>query len=259
MVSAIAAVLCALGASASAAPKALSYSAASIVNSADNQTTTLAPNTIATIYGTGLAYTTQSLSSNDVRSGSLPTVLPGTGVRVIVGGIMANIYYVSPRQINFLVPASLRPSASTVQVILDSTSGPEVPVTIAAYAPALFQFDAQSVIAARPDGSLVTADAPAGAGDIVLLYATGLGQTVPAAEYAQVPKQAAILKEQAFQIWLGGAAVDGTNIFYAGLAPGFAGLYQINLKIPAGTGTNPEIRIGFPDAQSVAGLHLPVR
>ena len=66
-----------------------SYSAASIVNAADNLAGPLAPNTIATIYGTGLAYGTKWLTPDDIRGGVLPTVLPGTGVRILVGGVLA--------------------------------------------------------------------------------------------------------------------------------------------------------------------------
>ena len=70
-----------------------SYSAASIVNAADNLAGPLAPNTIATIYGTGLAYGTKWLTADDIRAGLLPTVLPGTGVRIKVGGIPARLEY----------------------------------------------------------------------------------------------------------------------------------------------------------------------
>jgi uncharacterized protein (TIGR03437 family) len=236
------------------------YSAASIVNAADNETPSLAPNVIATIYGTGLAYVTRAMGPDDIHGGTLPTVLSGTGVRVIVGGIIANIYYVSPTQINFLVPASLLPAQSNVQVVLDSTSGPLIPIQIAASSPALFQLDAQNAIATRPDGTLLTPNAPANPGDIVILYATGLGQTVPPAVYAQVATQAAFLKQFAdFQIMLDGSAIDPIDILYAGLAPGFAGLYQINLIVPAATGPNPEIRIGFTGTLSKSGLRLPLQ
>lgn len=236
-----------------------SYSTASIVNAADNQTTTLAPNVIASIYGTGLAYTTRALRSSDMHGDSLPSVLFGTGVWVTVGGVTANIYYVSPTQINFLVPASLQATASNVQVVRDSTSGPLVPVRIALSAPALFQVDAHNAIATSADGTLLTSDAPANPGDIVILYGTGLGQTTPLAVAGQIATQAAQLKQiAAFQITLDGVPVDSENILYAGLAPGFAGLYQINLRLPTTANPNPEIRIGYPDAFSKPALYLPV-
>lgn len=235
------------------------YSAAGIVNAADNKAGPLAPNTIASIYGVRLSYVTASLTPDDIHSVVLPTVLPGTGVAVLVGNLLATIYYVSPNQINFLVPADLIPGESTVQVVLDAHSGPSVKVQIAAASPALFQLDQQNVIAIRPDGSVITPKNPAKAGDIVILYATGLGQTVPPVPYGLVFNQAAPLEQLAdFKLVLDGVSAGADAVQYAGIAPGFAGLYQINVALPSSTRTNPEIQIGFGDQLSVSGLHLPV-
>ena len=246
-----------LGSGLRAAP---AYSVAGIVNAADNQAGLFAPNTLATIYGTGLAYGTKALTADDIRGGVLPNVLPGTGVRVLVGGLLANPFYVSPTQINFLVPPSLLPGPSILQVVLDSTSGPEIPIQILAAAPALFQLDAQNAVTTRADGSLISPGQPAQPGDYVVMYATGLGQTVPPVAYGEVPTRAAPLKLLAdFKVFLDGAALDGGGIEYAGVAPGFAGVYQINIKLPAWTGLNPELRIAIGDQLGKAGLHLPVR
>jgi len=235
------------------------YSAAGIVNAADYKPGTLAPNTIASIYGVRLSYVTAALTQDDIHSGALPTVLPGTGVAVLVGNLLASIYYVSPYQINFLVPADLIPGPSTVQVVLDAHSGPAVKIQLAAASPALFELDQQNIVAVRPDGSAITPKSPAKRGEIILLYATGLGQTVPPVPYGLVFNQAAPLEQLAdFKLTLDGVSAGAHAVQYAGIAPGFAGLYQINLKIPAKTKTNPEIRIGFGNQFSVAGLHLPV-
>jgi uncharacterized protein (TIGR03437 family) len=236
-----------------------SYSAASIVNAADNLAGPLAPNTIATIYGTGLAYGTKWLTPDDIRGGLLPTILPGTGVRILVGGVLANLYYVSPLQINFLVPPNLLPGASDVQVVIDGLSGPLIPIQLAAVAPALFQLDAQNAVTTRDDWSAVTPDKPLKPGEDVILYVTGLGQTVPPVQYCELPSHAAPLKQLAdLKVVLDGIVVDASSITYAGIAPGFAGLYQVNLTLPASTSSNPEIRIGFGDQLSKPGLKLPV-
>ena len=100
--------------------EAPSYSGASITNAADNLVEPLAANTIATIYGKNLAYATRSLTPADVSGGALPTVLPGSGVRILVGDLLANPYYISPTQINFLVPPNLRPGATAVRVVRSS-------------------------------------------------------------------------------------------------------------------------------------------
>src|SRR5437879_1818863 len=82
------------------------YTAASIVNSATNLADALAPNAIARIYGTDLSYGTDQASSANLVNHMLPEVL--AGVRVYVGNYLTSLYYVSPRQINFLIP-ELRP------------------------------------------------------------------------------------------------------------------------------------------------------
>ncbi len=81
----------------------------------------------------------------------------------------------------------------------------------------------------------------------------------PPAIYGQMPTAAASLVAGAnLSILLDGVAVDPSAIDYAGVAPGFAGLYQINLTLPLSTGSNPEIRLQLDGAISIPGVHLPV-
>ena len=126
-----------------------SYSATSIVNSATGLPGPLAPNLIATIYGTNLSNGTRAIGPDDVRNGVLPTTLIGVGVRVFVGGIAAVIYYASPKQINFLVPGNIKAGSSTLQLDRDGFSGPEIPVAVTDTSPGFFQSDAVTVVAGR--------------------------------------------------------------------------------------------------------------
>jgi uncharacterized protein (TIGR03437 family) len=122
---------------------------------------------------------------------------------------------------------------------------------LADYSPALFQLDPEFVVATRPDGSVVTRDTPARPSEIIILYATGLGLTRPRVPAGQIPTTAAVLdKLNQFRVEIGGRLLDSTAVLYAGVAPGFAGLYQINLIIPQGIGKNPEIRIGYEGMMS---------
>jgi len=235
------------------------YTAASIVNAADNQSGALAPNTIATVYGKNLAYTTRALTPGDIIGGVLPTALGTSDVAVLVGGLLANLYYVSPTQVNFLVPSILLPGPVNVQLVVDSLAGPAIPMQLAAAAPGLFQLDLVNAIATRPDGSVVTPDDPAKPGDVVVLYATGLGQVVPPVGYGELPTAAAPLSQMAsFQVQLDGALVNSSDVLYAGVCPNFAGLYQINLRLPNSTGVNPGLRVALGDAISIPGIKLPV-
>ena len=100
-------VWCVLGAEKPVPRVAPIYDAASIVNAADNQSGALAPNTLGTIYGANLAYSTAAITLNDIQGGVLPIVLGTSETRVFVNNYPADLYYVSPTQINFLVPPNL--------------------------------------------------------------------------------------------------------------------------------------------------------
>lgn len=223
------------------------YSAASIVNAADNQSDILAPNTIGTIYGTNLNYDGISQESS-----------------VFVNHFAAYLYYVSPGQINFLVPPNLLSGPALVYVVVNSVYGAMIHLTLAKAAPGLFQLylpnaDLPYVVATLADGSVLTPTSPAKPEDVVELWATGLGETTPPAIYGQLPTTAAPLVAGAnLSVLLDGTPVKASAIEYAGVAPGFAGLYQINLKLPGSTGQNPEIRLQLDGASSISGVHLAV-
>jgi len=244
----------------SARREAPSYSTASIVNSATNLAGELAPNTIATIYGTGLANTVRALRAEDIRNGTLPFELSGAGVRVLVGTLPAQLYYVSPTQVNFLIPPNLKAGDTDIQLTLDGRAGPAVRLKLLESAPALFQLDSEMAVATRADGSVVTREQPAAAGEVIVLYATGLGRTDPDAEYGLLPLRPAYIRRfPELAVWLGGKAIDSRSIFYAGVTPGFAGLYQINLTLPEKLELNPEVRVILGSQASPAGVHLPAR
>jgi uncharacterized protein (TIGR03437 family) len=265
---------CMLGAEKPVPRDAPAYTAASIVNAADNQSGSLAPNAIGTIYGVNLAYSTAAAGQSNTENGLLPAFL-GTNESetiVLVNNYPAGLYYVSPLQINFLVPPNLVPGPVSVVVLVGGLAGPTVSLTLAQAAPGLFELpleacqlpsgvQLQCVVATEANGSVLTPMSAANPGDIVILWATGLGPTesVPPENYLQIPSSAASLIAGAdLSILLDGVAVDPGAIDYAGQAPGFAGLYQINLTLPASVGSNPEIRLQLDGASSIAGVHLPV-
>jgi uncharacterized protein (TIGR03437 family) len=238
--------------------QAPAYSEASIVNAASNMVGALAPNTFATIYGTGLSYSTRAISPEDIRSGRLPTEL--AGVRVLVDGRLAILYYVSPGQINLLIPSSVRRPEAELYVAVDGKAGPIVKVKLQEAAPALFQWEGNTVVATRPDWTAITVAAPARPGDWVILFATGLGETIPEPVWGQAPQAAAPLKRMTeFVVTVGDVVPGADRVLYAGAAPGFAGLYQINLRLPEKLADDPEIRIAVGGQVSPTGLRLPLR
>lgn len=148
-----------------------SYSNKTIVNAATQTVEALAPNSIATLYGSNLSFTT---SSPLTATGA---TLPGSleGVTVYVNGLIAHLLYVSPTQINFLIPYELTPGNVGVVVTRQSAAGPLVVVPLNSTSPGLFPWKDNYAIAAHLSGALISPDAPATAGEIIVVYAAGLG------------------------------------------------------------------------------------
>ena len=150
-----------------------SYSAAGLVNAATGLTGPLAPNTWATLYGSDLSWVTAPavLSNNQ-----LPVRIVGAGVQILFSdGVPAPLLFVSPNQVNFLIPASRLPGNTKLTLVRDGWAGPIINVTVAEISPGLFQNNSFAA-ASHVDGSVITPEAPARGGEIVVLYGTGLGQ-----------------------------------------------------------------------------------
>ncbi len=236
------------------------YTAAGIVNGANFTAGPVAPNTVVSLFGENLSWTEKAMGLDDLKGGAMPTKL--AGVQVLVAGYPAHLYYVSEKQVNLLIPCYLAPGVVEMGLVRDGTWGPLVKVTLQKAAPALFQLPDGQPIAAHLDGSLITKDAPAGAGEIIVLYATGLGciQYQDARDDGILPTAAQWLCDMnQFSVRIGGAPVDAGLILYAGVAPGFAGLYQVNLKMPDHFPPNPEIRLAVGGSVSMANVSLPAR
>lgn len=236
------------------------YTASSIVNAATARPGPIAPNGLVSLYGRNLAFATRAITADDIRGDTLPTALIGTGVRVLIGSIPVPILFVSPSQVNFIVPPNLSLGRHKLVLIFDSKSGPEVDFEVAAVSPGAFPLDPVFVIATHADGRLIDAPSPATPSQILILYASGLGQTTPRLVATAIARTAApIERSSQLRILLDGSPLEPSQVLYAGLAPGFAGLYQINLRLPAELPENPELRIAIGDVLSPEGLHLRTR
>jgi len=231
-----------------------SYTAQSIVHAATQTAEALAPNTIATIYGTNLAFDTATATSATLVGGDLPQSMDG--VSVIVNGIIANLFYISPTQINFLIPYQFTPSPVTVVVTRQGIAGPVVSIQLNATAPGLFIYNGFA-IGTHLNGTLIDAASPASQGEIIVLYVVGLGHVTPDTVSGKIVTSAAsIAAASQLQVLLSGTACPPGNILYAGVAPGFAGLYQINMILPQLTPPNPEIRIAVGPQISPPAVYL---
>jgi uncharacterized protein (TIGR03437 family) len=234
-----------------------SYSVEGIVNSATYTPDALAPNAIACVFGTDLAYDTSAAPAN-IPNHMLPQVL--SGVRVYVGGIAAPLLYVSPKQINFVIAADLLLGDCDLFIARQGTSGPHVKITVHDAGPGLFQIKQGMIAASHSNGGLITEDRPAHAGEVVVLYGTGLGRTNPLISsglISLVPAQIDELKD--LRVLVAGKPLEAASVGYVGLSPGSPGLYQVNLKLPQQLTADPEIRITIGNHTSPAGTKLAAR
>jgi uncharacterized protein (TIGR03437 family) len=162
----------------------------------------IAPGSIVSLFGA-------QFSGGASQQAALPLPETLAGVQVQINGRAARLYFVSDGQINLVVPPETTPGPAEIVVI--TPDGPAVPVriTVMETAPGIF-FDAVTgegaVLPARPR-----------AGDVIEIYATGLGAT-----------------RVAPLVTIGGVPAE---ILFSGAAPGFPGMNQVNARVPAGAGS----------------------
>jgi uncharacterized protein (TIGR03437 family) len=231
-----------------------SYSTDSIVNGANFQPGPFAPNSLITVFGKDLSFGTAT-AAMDGASDSLPDVL--SNVRVYVANITAPLIYVGPTQINLLVPGNLVPGRVPLRVVRQGVTGPEAMITLADAAPQFFTWENGDVVAQHGrDYSLVTPDSPAAPGEAIVLYATGLGRTQPNPAPGEIPRYAGKITNP-IQLFLAGSPVNPAYIWYAGLTPGTAGVYQINLRLPDSLSPASDVQMLIDGQISAPGTRLP--
>lgn len=229
-------------------------------NAATFQPGPLAPGMIFTIVGTNLG-PAQGVEAT-VTNGRFPTTL--SGVRVLFDGIPAPVLFASSTQVNAIVPYSLLGRAfAQMSVDYNNQNSAALAPRLADTAPGIFTTDGRQAAALNQDGTVNSAANPAAAGNIVVLFVTGEGQTSPGGVDGEVVAATNLKRPlAAVRVRINGAEVPASEILYAGSAPTLvAGLMQINLRIPAGTPANAatpvEVIVGA--AASPAGTTIAVR
>jgi len=196
----------------------------------------VAPGAIVAVFGRNLAR-----GANSASRVPLDTTLGGAALNI--GGHDAPLFFSSDGQINAQLPFELTPNArhsAVVKTRLEATGSetfavPET-ITVAASQPGIFTTNQQGTgqgAIRDTQGRLVDTAAPAAAGEIVQVYCTGLGTTQPAIASGQAAPSAEPLARATLPVT---ATVGGKSavVHFAGLAPGFVGLYQVNVQIPDG-------------------------
>lgn len=209
-----------------------------------SQTATGTPNAIAVAQGSDFAASgTESHALLD-DSGRVGTVLDEACVEV--NQHRAPIFHLLPGQVNFQIPSNTGLGAATVQFIRGCGTSEEVrsnaaPFQIAAVQPVFFLFSEDPPTAALHSDSSIVAEVdalpgrvsrPAKGGDIVTFFGTGFGPVIPPLASGELAVQPRALAAESVRPMIGEIELPGSDIFYAGAAPSFAGLYQLSVRIP---------------------------
>jgi uncharacterized protein (TIGR03118 family) len=211
------------------------FQANAVLNAASFDST-LAANAWVSIFGSGLSAVTRNWQTSDFVNNALPTTL--SGVTVTVNGKPAYLSYISPSQINVLIPADTPAGPIQIQVMNNGLTSATMRVNLESAAPSFFLFSKTKYIAAThsdnvsligPPGLITgTTTAPAQPGETVVLYANGFGETNPAIPnglFLTMPLPLVAIPT----VTIGGKPAE---VKFAGLtAPG---LYQFNVVVPTG-------------------------
>jgi uncharacterized protein (TIGR03437 family) len=201
-----------------------------------------APGSWVEIYGSNLASTTRPWTTADFSGNSAPTSLDG--VQATIGDQPVFIEYVSPGQVNAQLPSSIGTGSLQLTVTSAGVASAPVNVTVNATQPGLLappSFNIggnQYVVAQLPDGTYVV---PAGAiagvnsrpaqpGETIAIYGIGFGPVVPDIPAGQIATGTSQLAASLQFLF---AQTPAQQVPYAGLAPGFVGLYQFDIVVPA--------------------------
>lgn len=191
----------------------------------------LAPGSYGAIFGT-------NLSQGLVGAAQLPLTSQLGGTSVVLAGQELPLLFASSGQINMVVPYNV-PVNTTQQLVVQMGTAISIPqsVAIAQAVPAIFTQNGAGTGAAieqpfQPDGKALPLNSAVSAGDVIVLYCSGLGAVNPAVPAgSQAPPSPLSNTVNAVTVNIGGIPQKAE---FAGLTPGFAQLYQVNVMIPSG-------------------------
>ena len=253
-------------ASASQAP---AISAGGVVSaSAFGGFTAIAPGSWIEIYGSNLAPDARAWTGADFSNGVGPTTLDG--VTVSVGGAPAFIDYISPGQIDALVPSNAPTGVQQLTVTTANGTSAGFGITVnqtepGLLAPASFTVSGKQYVGALlPDGTFAlpagaisgVASRPSMVGEILTIYGVGFGPVTGGLTAGTLVTQLNSLTTP-IQFLFGATPA---TVSYYGLAPSFTGLYQFDVVVPSVTTNSAEpISITLGGAKGSQTLYIAVQ
>lgn len=247
-----------------------------VLNGASFRNSGFALNTMLSIGGTGFQApgTSKTASATDIVGNKFPTAL--SCVAVEIDGKQAPITYVDASQINVQAPTTVALGDVAVRVILNPGTSNErrsaaFTIKMDDVAPALFRFLPTPCVAAifpntgvlAADPALVPNSVKPKIGEIVSIFATGLGVSEPVYQSGEItPGNVAPRARDQVQVEFNGVVMNASDILYVGLTPGsITGLWQINLRVPttATPGRDNPIVLRMGGLTSQPGVFLPIQ
>jgi uncharacterized protein (TIGR03437 family) len=192
----------------------------------------ISPGALVTIFGDNL-----SDVSGTVVAGTNPLPYELAHVSVSINGISAPLFSVAYNgtedQISVQVPYSIPtgPGAALVEVFDYGSSVGTASADSFDEDPGIFTYEGNNAVALLyPDYSLLGPTHAALPGDYVILYTTGLGPlSIDLRDGYAGPSDPVAVTQDPFQVLIAG---ESCKVFFSGLAPGFVGLYQLNIQLP---------------------------
>ena len=233
-------------------------SAAGVTNGATFRSGPVAPGEIITLFGSGLG--PLNISTLQLTSDRLFVTKSLAGTRVLFDGAPAAMIYTAAAQVSAITPYSLSGQTSTdLQVEYEGRLSNRVTLQVAPSAPGVFTLDSSGIgqgAILNQDNQVNGTSNPAAKGSVVIIYATGGGQTNPAGEDGRITTAAARQVQNVF-VRIGDA--DAT-VEYAGAAPGLvSGILQVNARIPESLiGGNQPVQITVGGVNSQTGVFVAV-
>jgi uncharacterized protein (TIGR03437 family) len=219
----------------------------------------VAPGALVAIFGA-------KLSQANGSAAVLPLASLMNGTTVSIAGRPLPLLFTSDGQVNAMLPYDLAGNATLPLIVQRGTSLsiPE-PVRIAASQPAIFTTDLSGkgqgiVLGVNADGSQYFAQpgSPAAAGAVLVIYCAGLGAVQPTIG-AGLPAAFAPLAVTSNPVTVSIGGVDAP-VQFAGLTPGFTGLYQVNAVVPGGvTGSAVPITLSVSGQTSPSNVTIAVQ
>ncbi len=194
-----------------------------VVNAA-SYTPQISPGSLATLFGTSLA------ASLTVASAPLPNTLGG--VSITVNGHSAPILAATPTQVNFQVPWETLPGSAEIVVSVNGSAANTLTVPVLSAAPGIFSDASGRAVAQNSDYSLNTVANPAKVGGTIIAYLTGSGPVNVAISDGTAASASPLARAMSQTSATIGS--EPAQVSFAGLAPGFVGLTQMNIVVPPG-------------------------